>query len=144
LSACASRPDLYLQFYSEKQGRVIKEYKVERGDKFYLDYTHSSEKTPIHDIFQIDENANIVLLEEQYHWYAVGLESNPEYQGATILFDGKITRVLVNRLFPVFLLRAGWVADQSFTLGHEMVKVNDITDGGDLLKISVLPISVFD
>jgi hypothetical protein len=81
LSACASRPDLYLQFYSEKQGRVIKEYKVERGDKFYLDYIHSSEKTPIHDIFQIDENANIVLLEEQYHWYAVGLESNPGMGG---------------------------------------------------------------
>jgi hypothetical protein len=30
------------------------------------------------------------------------------------------------------------VADQEFTIGQEVVKIKDITDGGDLLKISVL------
>ncbi|MBA7621923.1 hypothetical protein ES703_29293 [subsurface metagenome] len=138
LHGCKSEPGLYLQLYSMQQEKVVKEFKVETGDKFYLDYIHSSEKTPIHDVFEIDENENIILVEEQYHWYAVGLESNPEYESASIVFDGKVTRVKLNRLFPVLLLRVGWVAEQVLTFQEEEVNIKDLTEGGDLLQISVV------
>ncbi|MBA7528588.1 hypothetical protein ES705_20776 [subsurface metagenome] len=138
LVECAGEPGLYLQLYSTDQEKVVKEFRVEKGDAFYLDYTHSSEKTPIHDVFVIDEKGNIVLIEERYNWYAVGLESNSEYKEARIIFDGKVTRVLLNRSFPVFSLRVGWVADQVITCGEEECRLKELTDGGDLLQISVV------
>ena len=68
----------------------------------------------------------------------MGLESNPEYELASIVFDGKVTRVKLNRLFPTLLLRVGWVAEQVLTFQEEEVNIKDLTEGGDLLQISVV------
>ena len=106
---------MFLRLYDPREDVVLKEFPVNVGDTFYLDYIHSSEKTPIHDIFTIDEAGQIVLVEERFNWYAVGLESHPEYREASIVFDGSVTRVLLRREFPVLSLRVGWVADQVLT-----------------------------
>lgn len=136
-SGCAHEPELFLRFYDPKEDAVVKEFPVHVGEKFYLDYIHSSEKTPIHDIFIIDETGRIVLVEERFDWYAVGLESNPEYREASIVFDGSTTRVLLRRVFPVLSLRVGWVADQVLTFRGEKTRLKDLAEGGELLQISV-------
>ena len=120
---------------SRERGEILKRIPMQAGEEFRLDYTHSSEKTPIHDTFVISENGAIVLTEERFDWYAVGLEFRSREGEASVDFDGRETRVSLNRLFPVLPIRVGWVADQSITAGGERLELKEIARGGTLLEI---------
>ncbi|MBN2568629.1 MAG: DUF1850 domain-containing protein, partial [Deltaproteobacteria bacterium] len=91
--------DLLLQVIKQPEGEVLLQFPVEKGDLFYVDYNHSSDHTPVHDIFKIDEEGTIVLIEEDYAWYGAGLEFHPDAD-ATISFTGDRVRVLLKRTFP--------------------------------------------
>lgn len=93
---------------------LLWESPVDPGDYFTIDYRHSSDHTPVHDLFQIGSDGQIVLIEESYQWYGAGLESHPDV-GKTD-FSGEWTRVRLHRPFPRFLLRVGEVANHVLTL----------------------------
>ena len=136
--SCQSNRSYILQIYSVKQDRIVKEFNVSSGSSFQLEYIHSSEKTPISDYFIIDNNKNILLKEERFNWYAVGLECHPFFDKSEIIFDGGITRVVLNRTFDVFPIRVGWIAQQKIIIQDQIIKLKDITEPGDLLKFYVV------
>ena len=138
VSGCRSFQSGVLQIYSDKQDRVIGEYEISAGDSFRLEYIHSSEKTPIHDYFLIDAEGRIILTEERFDWYAVGLECHPFYDKSNIVFDDGVTRVFLNREFDVFPIRVGWIAQQVVVIAGENIKLKNIAEPGDLLKLSVV------
>lgn len=112
---------------------VLWESPVESGDYFTIDYRHSSDHTPVHDLFQIGSDGQIVLIEESYRWYGAGLESHPDV-GKTD-FSGEWTRVRLQRPFPRFLLRVGEVANHVLTLHGRDVPLLSIAKGGDSIWI---------
>ena len=67
---------------------VLLESPVKRGDLFTIEYRHSSDHTPVRDLFTIGDEGEIVLIEESYRWYGAGLESHPE-MGKTY-FSGEL------------------------------------------------------
>jgi len=93
---------------------VLWESPVKRGDFFTIEYRHSSDHTPVRDLFTIGDEGEIILIEESYLWYGAGLESHPDV-GKTD-FSGEWTRVRLHRPFPRFLLRVGEVANHVLTL----------------------------
>jgi len=134
-SPCASaREGLVLQVARQPDDTVILECPLDIGDRFYLDYTHSSDLTPVHDIFVINENGGIVLVEERYDWYGVGLEFM-ETDDASIDFNGKQARVMLHRHFDNFLLRVGRVAGHVLTCNGQSIPLLSIAAGGDSVWI---------
>lgn len=131
------RGSLYLQIVRQPEGAILVVFNIERGDYFYLDYTHSSDLTPVHDIFQINEHDEIVLIEEDYYWYGAGLEFHP-YANAHISYDDKKIRVRLYRVFSHFLLRVGRVAGHVITYKKQRVFLKDIAEGGSLVEIRVI------
>lgn len=131
------RGSLFLQIVKQPEGTILVEYNIERGDYFYLDYTHSSDLTPVHDIFQINQQDEIVLLEEDYYWYGAGLEFHPD-ANAHISHDDTKTKVRLYRVFSHFLLRVGRVAGHVITYKNQQVFLKDITRGGSLVWIRVI------
>ncbi|MBA4422293.1 MAG: hypothetical protein C0390_04215 [Syntrophus sp. (in: bacteria)] len=112
---------------------LLWESPVEPGDYFTIDYHHSSDHTPVHDLFRIGSDGQIVLIEESYRWYGAGLESHPDV-GKTD-FSGEWTRVRLHRPFPQFLLRVGKVANHVLTLHGQDVPLLSIAKGGDSIWI---------
>jgi hypothetical protein len=112
---------------------LLWESPVEPGDYFTIDYRHSSDHTPVHDLFRIGSDGQIVLIEESYRWYGAGLESHPDV-GKTD-FSGEWTRVRLHRPFPQFLLRVGEVANHVLTLHGQDVPLLSIAKGGDSIWI---------
>lgn len=110
---------------------------VPRG-VFYLDYTHSSDKTPVHDVFRVDPDGGMVLVEEAFSWYGAGLEFDSEYSGAKAIYEGRETRILLNRKIPTLLLRVGRVAGHRITCGEVVVPLQRLAKGGELLEIWVV------
>ena len=131
------RGSLFLQIVKQPEDTILVEFKIERGDYFYLDYTHSSDLTPVHDIFQINDQDTIVLLEEDYYWYGAGLEFHPD-ANAHISYEDKKTKVRLYRVFPHFLLRVGRVAGHVITYKKQRVFLKDIAKGGSLVWIRVI------
>jgi len=112
---------------------VLWESSVKPGDCFTIDYNHSSDHTPVHDLFRIGDEGEIILIEESYLWYGAGLESHPDV-GKTD-FSGEWTRVRLHRPFPRFLLRVGEVANHILNLHGRDVPLLSISRGGDSVWI---------
>ncbi len=128
------RDNLLLQVIKQPEGKVLLQLSVEEGDLFYIDYTHSSDHTPVHDIFKIDKKGTIVLIEEDYDWYGSGLEFHPEAD-ATISFTGDRVRVFLNRVFPHIPLRVGRVAGHTLIYKDKKIPLLTIAEGGDRVWI---------
>jgi hypothetical protein len=108
------------------------------GDRFHIHYTHSSDKTPVHDIFEIGPRGEMVLIEEIFSWYGAGLEFMDWEKASVIQEDGR-TRVRLRRPFPFLLLRVGRVANHQITFNGTTLSLREIARGGELLKIWVEP-----
>jgi hypothetical protein len=127
---------LRLQVVRHRTGQVLREYAVKRGDCFTIDYRHSSDHTPVHDIFRVSESGEIVLIEEDYLWYGAGLEFNPA--AADISFSDSMTRVRLHRVLPHFLLRVGEVANHVLTVHRERLPLLNIAHGRESLCIQIV------
>ena len=132
----AGKGDLYLQVVGQPEGRVLLEFQVEAGDLFYIDYVHSSDHTPVHDIFRMDKGG-IVLIEEDFDWYGSGLESLSN-AGARVSLSGDKTRVFLHRECPRFLLRVGRVAGHVITYKDSRIPLLSIAKGGDSVWIRLV------
>lgn len=133
--AAESAPGLVFQIVRHPEGRLLWQRAVAPGDLLELDYTHSSDGTPVRDIFRVEQDGHVVLLEEQYRWYGAGLESHPQ---AAISFEGERTRVTVNRRLPHLLIRVGRVSNPVIRSGDARVALADLAPGGSLLQLRIV------
>lgn len=113
-SGACEQDGLILQIVRTIGEEVLWESPVKRGDQFAITYRHSSDHTPVRDLFTIGDEAEIILIEESYLWYGAGLEFHPDV-GKTD-FSGDWTRVRMQRVLPRFLLRVGETANHVLTL----------------------------
>ena len=114
---------------------VLWESPVKRGDQFTITYRHSSDHTPVRDLFTIGDEGEIILIEESYRWHGAGLESHPGV-GKTDFSEGW-TRVRMHRVIPRFLLRVGEVADHVLTIRGRKLPLLSITSGRESVWIRV-------
>jgi len=135
-ASAAEKSDLYLQVVGQPEGRVLLEFQVEAGDLFYIDYIHSSDHTPVHDVFQMDEGG-IILIEEAFDWYGSGLEFLTN-AGARVSLSEDKTRVFLHRECPRLLLRVGRVAGHVITYKDSRIPLLSIARGGDSVWIRLV------
>ena len=129
-----SADNLLLQILLHPEGDLLRQVPVRPGDLFRLEYIHSSDGTPVRDIFRVEKDGHFVILEEHYLWYGAGLESHPQ---AIISFDGDCTRVTVNRNLQQLLLRIGRVSNQVILLGDTRIALAELAPGGRLILIRI-------
>lgn len=120
------------------RGEVLMNVPVREGDRFFLDYLHSSDKTPVHDVFEISREGEMILIEENFSWHGAGLEFM-NWEGAWITSEENKIRVRLNRPFPFLLLRVGRIANHTLHFPDRVVPLKEIARGGELLKIWVAP-----
>lgn len=129
-------PDrLFLQVIRNATGQVLWERPVRAGDSFTIDYRHSSDRTPVHDLFRIGEKGEIVLVEEDYLWYGAGLEFNPTV--ADISMTDSMTRVRLHRVFEKLPLRVGEVANHVLTIRRERLPLLNVARGRESICIQI-------
>jgi len=137
---CLAENDLpfSIRVESLEREKILLDFPAKPGDRFYIHYIHSSDKTPVHDIFEIGVSGEMILIEENFDWYGAGLEFMNWEKASINIEDGKI-KVLLRRHFPSLLLRVGRVANHTFIFNGVNVPLREIARGGELLKIWVIP-----
>lgn len=138
-SGCIEGDDssFLLRVESPERGEVFLDLPVRSGEQIYLDWIHSSAKTPILDTFQVGNNGEMILVEEDYQWYGAGLEFM-NHGEVCVTPKGKDTKTVLKRRFPYLLLRVGWVANQKLTVNDTTIPLNEIAEGGELLRIWIV------
>jgi hypothetical protein len=104
---------MLLEVVRRVDDRILWSHPVQAGETFTIDYRHSSDHTPVHDVFRITPEGAFVLVEERFDWYGSGLEFHPS---ADIIFSGSQTRVRLDRPFARLPLRVGEVAGHTLTV----------------------------
>ena len=137
---CLAENDLpfSIRVESLEREKILLDFPAKPGDRFYIHYIHSSDKTPVHDIFEIGVGGEMILIEENFDWYGAGLESMIWEKASINIEDGKI-KVLLKRHFPSLLLRVGRIANHTFIFNGVSVPLREIARGGERLKIWVGP-----
>lgn len=125
---------LRLEVVRRADGHVLWAHPVQAGEKFTIDYRHSSDHTPVLDIFQIAADGTLVLIEERFDWYGSGLEFHPS---ADISFSGAQTRVRLHRPFAEIPLRVGEVAGHGLTLQGMRLPLLSIAKGRESICIRI-------
>jgi hypothetical protein len=134
-SGACEQENLILQIVRTSGEKVLWESPVKRGDQFTITYRHSSDHTPVRDLFKIGDEGEIILIEESYRWHGAGLESHPGV-GKTDFSEGW-TRVRMHRVIPRFLLRVGEVANHTLVIHGRSVPLLSIARGRESVWIRV-------
>jgi hypothetical protein len=125
---------MLLEIVRRADDQVLWAQPVLAGDSVALDYRHSSDHTPVHDVFQVTAEGAFVLVEERFDWYGSGLEFHPS---ADITFSGSQTVVHLHRPFPQIPLRVGEVAQHVLTVHQTRVPLLSIAKGRESICIRI-------
>ena len=130
----AESAPMLLEIVRQGNDQVLWAHPVQTGDSFTIDYRHSSDLTPVYDVFQVTAEGAFVLLEERFDWYGSGLEFHPS---ADITFSGAQTRVRLHRPFPQIPLRVGEVAQQALTIHQTRLLLLSVANGRESVCIRI-------
>ncbi len=132
----ATSQEYTLKLTKQPENEVLIAFPLNAEDRFFLDYIHSKDKTPVHDVFHISKKGKLVLIEEHYEWYGAGLAFHPGGIGQ-IKFENDGTRVVLNRELDQFLLRVGRIANHTLSFKSKKIPLTSIAKGGDLIEFVV-------
>lgn len=133
-AAGAESVGLRLEVVRRADGHVLWAHPVQAGENFTIDYRHSSDHTPVLDIFHVTAEGTLVLIEERFDWYGSGLEFHPS---AEISFSGSQTRVRLHRPFAEIPLRVGEVAGHGLTVQGMRLPLLSIAKGRESIWIRI-------
>ena len=101
---------------------------------FSLKYTHSVEKTPVIETFQVQENGTLLLISTRYKSYGVGLPSLPQ-EGKLTVADGWLTLEGLQRQYRDIRVRVGPEAGLVLEIGRQTYPVHEWYPPGSLVII---------
>ncbi|NLZ52645.1 MAG: DUF1850 domain-containing protein [Thermoanaerobacteraceae bacterium] len=103
--------------------------------KFTLSYIHSVQKTPVHEVFKIDEDNRLILTETTFSSLGVGLpftEENGDFRNE----EGKFKLTGLNREFTSIAIRVSPIPKHTITVGEKTYFLLSFVAPDDLVKIT--------
>ncbi|MBA7563666.1 DUF1850 domain-containing protein [Candidatus Atribacteria bacterium 1244-E10-H5-B2] len=124
-------------------GELIFKQKVQPGDKFILKYTHSVALTPVWEIFIIDDNYQIVLIETDFLDHGAGLPYAAFGQEKFINEEGKFKIINMRRIIPTpFYYRIGAIRENIFYFKDKEINLSSLV-GDRLLTLDIYKNNLF-
>lgn len=132
-----------LELRSFSDDEVIFKRKVQPGNKFTLKYTHSVSLTPVWEIFIIDDNYQIVLIETDFLDHGAGLPYAAFGQEKFINEEGKFKIINMHRIIPTpFYYRIGAIRENIFYFKDKEINLSSLV-GDRLLTLDIYKNNLF-
>jgi len=110
--------------------KIIFSEKIVPGDIFSTLYIHSVEKTPVKEIFMIDDQYRIILLETHVSSSGAGLPSQIFGGEKFILKDGKFIINNINRVLTFIPLKIGENSHNTFFFKEVILDLSSMIGDG--------------
>ncbi len=130
-------PFLALNIYlvEEQTKSLLYTTRVEPGEEVILKYTHSSDGTPVEQVFEVSEAETLELREERYRWYGAGLEFGSEYE--VTFEDGWIRVTGYDRIFESLPIRVAATVPQVLAFSDTEILLAELAPAAARLVITV-------
>jgi len=128
---------LFLNIYlAETHNEILLHaQKVELDQIIILAYTHSSDGTPVQQIFRVSNSKTLDLLEERYRWYGAGLEFGSGYDIS--YKDGWVFVTGYDRSFNPLPVRIASTVSQVLIINSVEIHLSDLAPAGSRLLIKL-------
>ena len=119
-------------------GELIFKQKVKPGDKFILKYTHSVALTPVWEIFVINKDYQIVLIETDFLDHGAGLPYTTFENEIFVEEEGRFKIKNMHRILPTpIYYRIGAVSENIFYFKDKEIDLSSLV-GDKLLTIETV------
>ncbi|MBA7497734.1 hypothetical protein ES704_00465 [subsurface metagenome] len=126
-----------LELRTFSDGELIFKQKIQPGDKFVLKYTHSVALTPVWEIFIIDKDYQIVLIETDFLDHGAGLPYTTFENEIFVEEEGRFKIKNMHRIIPTpIYYRIGAVRENIFYFKGEEINLSSLV-GDRLLTIEI-------
>jgi len=130
-------PVYSLELRSFSDGEIIFKQKVQPGDKFTLKYTHSVALTPVWEIFIIDKDYQIILIETDFLDHGAGLPYTTFENEIFVEEEGRFKIKNMHRIIPTpIYYRIGAVRENIFYFKDKKIDLSSLV-GDKLLTIEI-------
>ncbi len=138
-----SFPINILELKSLNNGELYFIQRVRPGDNFILKYTHSVALTPVWEIFNINEDYQIVLIETDFLDHGAGLPYASFKNEIFVEEEGRFKIKNMHRIIPIpFYYRIGETRENIFYFKDEEVNLSSLA-GDELLTIEIDKTNLF-
>jgi len=125
-------------------GEIIFKQKVQPGDKFTLKYTHSVALTPVWEIFIIDKDYQIILIETDFLDHGAGLPYTTFENEIFVEEEGRFKIKNMHRIiFTPIYYRIGMVSENIFNFKNKEIDLSSSV-GDKLLTIEIGKTNLFN
>lgn len=131
-------PRLTFRVEGMRSGVCLYQAPVKEGDEFTLEFVHSIERTPVKEIFRIEGDGKIYLVETEYESFGAGLPTMPDEGAKSVVEGGKIRITGMRREIEPFLVAVSPVPGHVLTVGGEEVVLASLAKPGTGLRIRVV------
>ena len=130
-------PVYTLELKSFSNGELHFMQKVQPGDKFVLKYTHSVALTPVWEIFIINRDYQIALIETDFLDHGAGLPYTTFGEEIFVEEEGRFKIKNMHRIIPTpFYYRIGAVSENIFYFKGEEINLSSLV-GDRLLTLEI-------
>ncbi len=137
LFTCAAGEETkHLEIKNISQNKSIAKIRIKVNDFFYYKYTHSVQKLPIREKFQVGGNDKLILVETRLKSLAALGDVPAEDQRALVLDDHIL--IFSNRTYDNIMMRTTYYYDQVFETSDQKIILNHVADSGDEIKIEII------
>lgn len=136
-------PVYTLELRSFSDDELIFKQKVQPGNKFTLKYTHSVSLTPVWEIFIIDDNYQIVLIETDFLDHGAGLPYTTFGEEIFMEEEGRFKIKNMHRIIPTpFYYRIGAIRENIFYFKDKEINLSSLV-GDKLLTLDIYKNNLF-
>ncbi len=130
-------PVFTLELRPFSDDELIFKQKVQPGDKFILKYTHSVALTPVWEIFIINKDYQIVLIETDFLDHGAGLPYTTFENEIFVEEEGRFKIKNMHRIIPTpIYYRIGAVRENIFYFKGEEINLSSLVGDG-LLTLEI-------
>lgn len=125
-------------------GEIIFKQKVQPGDKFILKYTHSVALTPVWEIFIIDKEYQIILIETDFLDHGAGLPYTTFENEIFVEEEGRFKIKNMHRVIPTpIYYRIGAIRENYFYFKDKEINLSKLV-GDKLLILNIYKHNLFN
>ena len=118
-------------------GELIFKQKIQPGDKFILKYTHSVALTPVWEIFIIDKDYQIILIETDFLDHGAGLPYTTFENEVFVEEGGRFKIENMHRIIPTpIYYRIGAIRENIFYFKDKEINLSSLV-GDRLLTLEI-------
>jgi hypothetical protein len=126
-------------------GEVLYSTAVDPGDVFSIKYIHSVNKSPVEDVFEIQDDNGIMLKKTIFRSFGAGIPYELEDGQIMDVMDDRIEISNINRRIGKFLLKIGTIAEHTLCINGREIRMDSLAKPKQTVRLEVrsVPVTFF-